>query len=60
MEDYEKRDIELEEDMRAIGTASIEYDRQMKDAAIDMQDELNNSSSSSISSSEKSALDLRR
>ena len=40
--------------MRAIGTASIEYDRQMKDAAIDMQDELNNSSSSSISSSEKS------
>ena len=43
MEDYDKRDIELEEQMRAIGTASIEYDRQMKDAAIDMQDELNNS-----------------
>ena len=54
MEDYDKRDIELEEYMRAIGTASIEYDRQMKDAAVDMQDELNNSILSSNSSSEQS------
>ena len=54
MEDYDQRDIELEEYMRAIGTASIEYDRKMKDAAIDMQDELDISSSSSNSSSEKS------
>ena len=48
MEDYDLGDIELEEYMRAIGTASIEYDRQMKDAAVDMQDELNNSISSSV------------
>ena len=51
MEDYDQGDVELEEYMRAIGTASIEYDRQMKDAASDMQDELNHSSSSSNSSS---------
>ena len=51
MEDFDEGDNDLEEYMRAIGCASIEYDSKMKEAAIDMEEEkLNGSYSSSISS----------
>ena len=56
MEDFDEGDNDLEEYMRAIGCASIEYDSKMKDAAIDMEEEKLNDSYSSSNSSERSEI----